>query len=639
MSQREHFTLDFETRSKDKSMVDHAALEPWRRRQGKAEIMACDILRPDGSVLQIVNDDQELFSYRLRSALAEMKGHVCWAHNATFDVAWAIADLQPTRCGQIPQEILDIDWRDTGLLTKWLINGQVAETSRFGLSLANLVKTFLPEHPDTPAFLEMKSQGVKAGENTAYWLERGTMDVKMTQALAMKLMQKVPESMRVGLMTEFGCIIPVANSWITGFRIDQKLLADNEAYYLGMKSRIAKEIGVSEALFSSPKQLGKFLFADMSLTPHSYTPSGNAGTSKGDLMWIEYKLRLAGHNDKADILRKILEAKESATIYSKYVKTTYEALGHTGDGFIYSSPRIFGTYTGRMTYSNSTTSKDFETDKKSKWKTSIAMHQIPRKAKRVRQMLLPPEGFKVGEFDAAGQESRLMAIRSKDPVMINIFQRDMNFHSMTGASIIGMEYDVFEERREQENGEGHYTEARQRGKLTNLACNFRIGGKALSEQAFEKYEVMLDISTGNHLVKTFAKTYRGVPQYWDDVIFESKTQGYTEAFGGRRFKLSDWQTHRWGTESSAIMVPIQGSGASMKEVAITELKRNVPEFNFALDLHDASFGYMQEDKADEIFNKAEACLNSIDYSKYWGFKPPIKLPYDGMWGTNFADVK
>ena len=123
MSRREHFTLDFETRSKDPKMVDHAALEPWRRRQGKAEIMSCDILKPDGSVLQIVNDDQELFSYRLRSALAEMKGHVCWAHNATFDVAWAIADLQQTRCGQIPQEILDIDWRDTGLLTKWLING------------------------------------------------------------------------------------------------------------------------------------------------------------------------------------------------------------------------------------------------------------------------------------------------------------------------------------------------------------------------------------------------------------------------------------------------------------------------------------------------------------------------------------
>ncbi len=635
----DHYTLDLETRAIDKSMIEHAGLEPWRRRQGKAEIMSCDIRRPDGSIIQFVNDDQKLFSSRLRSALEEMKGHVCWAHNAPFDVAWSIADLQQERCGAIPDCVSDIKWRDTGLLTKWLINGQVAETSRFSLALANLIKTFLPEHPDTPAFIEMKSKGFKPGENVEYWLERGTMDVKMTHALAMKLLQKVPQSMVPGLLAEFDCIVPIANSWITGFKINQKILAENDAFYVSAKSRIAKELGVSEGLFSSPKQLGKFLFADMALTPHSYTPTGSAATSKGDLMWIEYKLRLNGHNDKADIIKKILEAKESATLYSKYVKTTHEALAHTGDGFIYSAPRIFGTYTGRMTYSNTTSSKDFETDERNKWKTSIAMHQMPRKAKNIRAMLEPPEGYAVGEFDAAGQESRLMAIRSKDAIMLDIFTRDLNFHSMTGASIIGMEYDVFEERRGEEHGEGHYTEARQRGKLTNLACNFRIGGKALSEQAFEKYEVMLDISTGNHLVKTFCKKYRGVPQYWDDVIYESKTQGYTEAFGGRRYKLSDWQSHRWATESSAIMVPIQGSGASMKEIAISELRKNVPEFNFALDLHDASFGYMKLENAKEIFEKAEDCLNNIDYSKHWGFAPPIKLPYDGMWGMNFADVK
>ncbi len=254
-------------------------------------------------------------------------------------------------------------------------------------------------------------------------------------------------------------------------------------------------------------------------------------------------------------------------------------------------------------------------------------------------MLEPPEGHDVGEADASGQESRLMAIRSGDEKMLEIFSKGLNFHSMTGASIIGMEYDVFEQKRGEEHGEGHYTEARQRGKLTNLACNFRIGGKALSEQAFEKYSVMIDVQTGNHLVKTFVKTYKGVPKYWDDVVYESRQAGYTEAFGGRRFKLSMWNTHRWATESSAIMVPIQGSGASMKEIAISQLHKKVPEFIFALDLHDASFGYMDKNKSKEIFKAAEEVLNSIDYEPYWGFKSPIPLPYEGMSGANFADVK
>lgn len=636
----DYYTLDLETTAKDPKMAEHAGLEPWRRRQGKAEIMSCDIWKPDGTAIQIVNDTPETFNWRIREALRELKGQAVFAHNTVFDVAWLIAELQPNRCGSIPQEINDINWRDTGLMTKWLINGQLAESTHFSMALANLVKTFLPDHPKTPEFIAMKNAGMKAGiENKDYWLSRGTLDVEMTHALAMHMMKKVPVSMRKGLMTEFECIVPVANSWINGFKINPQRLEENADYYANMKSRIARELGISEAVFSSPKQLGKLLFVDMALEPHSFTPSGNAGTSKGDIMWLEYKLRLVHQIDKADILRKILEAKEASTIFSKYVKTTREALDHTGDGYIYGSPRIFGTYTGRMTYSNATTSKDFETDEKSKWKTGIALHQMPRKAKRIRQMLEPPEGYDVGEFDAAGQESRLMAIRSGDETMLDVFSKGLNFHSMTGASIIGMEYDVFEQKRGEEHGEGHYTEARQRGKLTNLACNFRIGGKALSEQAFEKYEVMIDVSTGNHLVKTFVRTYKGVPKYWDDVVYDSRQAGYTEAFGGRRFKLSMWSSHRWATESSAIMVPIQGSGASMKEIAVSTLHKKVPEFNFALDLHDASFGYMDKSRSKEIFKAAEEVLNSIDYEPYWGFKTPIPLPYDGMFGANFADVK
>ena len=77
----------------------------------------------------------------------------------------------------------------------------------------------------------------------------------------------------------------------------------------------------------------------------------------------------------------------------------------------------------------------------------------------------------------------------------------------------------------------------------------------------------------------------------------------------------------------------------MKEIAISELTRNVPEFNFALDLHDASFGYMKEEEAGRIFKEAEACLNSIDYEKYWSFKSPIKLPYEGGFGDNFSEIK
>ena len=629
--------LDIETRSKKFEMREHAGLEPWRVRHGTAEILSVDVYFPGGRCVQLVNKDDG-FKDRLIELLKSLEHKIVFAHNAIFDVAWLIATLQPNRCGDVPTYIKNIQWRDSMLLFKWLINGQLAEGIRFSYSLQNLVKKFLADHPDTPDFVKMKSEAGIAGEDVEYWLERGTLDVKMTYELIAKVYHKVPHDMRVGMMTEFECIWPVANSWINGFRIDIKQLEANDVKYSNLKFEIAKELGTDAGLFSSPKRLGHFLFTELGLTPHDHTPSGNPGTSKGDLMWIEYALKQRG-DPKALIVRKILEAKEASTLYSKYVKTMKEALAHTGDGYIYSSPRLFGTYTGRMTYSNSVTHKDPDKETKTKYKTSIAMHQIPRKAKDIRASMMPPEGYDILEFDAAGQESRLMALQSKDQTLLDIFTKGLNFHSMTGASIIGMDYDDFEEIRNKEKDDGPMTEARQRGKLTNLACNFRISGKALAKQAFEKYDVMIDISTGNHLVKTFTSSYEGIPDYWKRSIYDAKTNGFAETYGGRRFKVQNWQQERWQTESSAIMVPIQGSGASMKEIAISQLAKQFPEFHFALDLHDASFGYVLSDQAKRIFSEMEEFLNTIDYEPFWGFKPSIALPYDGKMGSTFADVK
>ena len=629
--------LDIETRSKKFEMREHAGLEPWRVRHGTAEILSVDVYFPGGRCVQLVNKDDG-FKDRLIELLKSLEHKIVFAHNAIFDVAWLIATLQPNRCGDVPTYIKNIQWRDSMLLFKWLINGQLAEGIRFSYSLQNLVKKFLADHPDTPEFVKMKSEAGIAGEDVEYWLERGTLDVKMTYELIAKVYHKVPHDMRVGMMTEFECIWPVANSWINGFRIDIKQLEANDVKYSNLKFEIAKELGTDAGLFSSPKRLGHFLFTELGLTPYDHTPSGNPGTSKGDLMWIEYALKQRG-DPKALIVRKILEAKEASTLYSKYVKTMKEALAHTGDGYIYSSPRLFGTYTGRMTYSNSVTHKDPDKETKTKYKTSIAMHQIPRKAKDIRASMMPPEGYDILEFDAAGQESRLMALQSKDQTLLDIFTKGLNFHSMTGASIIGMDYDDFEEIRNKEKDDGPMTEARQRGKLTNLACNFRISGKALAKQAFEKYDVMIDISTGNHLVKTFTSSYEGIPNYWKRSIYDAKTNGFAETFGGRRFKVQNWQQERWQTESSAIMVPIQGSGASMKEIAISQLAKQFPEFHFALDLHDASFGYVLSDQAKRIFSEMEEFLNTIDYEPFWGFKPSIALPYDGKMGSTFADVK
>ncbi len=634
------FSLDIETASTNKAMQMHAGLEPYRLRQGNGKITSVALCKPDNSVIQIVNDGGSEWTWRLKSLLEEIKGERVYAHNSPFDLSWMIAQLQPERCGPIPQAIRDVRWADTMLITKWICNGQLAEDVHLSYSLANLVAKFLPDHPNTAEFVEMKKQPFRPGENNDYWEARGQLDVIMTRALAVYMEEKLPPSMRIGLLTEFAGLVPIANSWIMGIKVNQDKLDQVGQLYDQRMELWARQLGLSPSVITSPKQLGNLLFNEWKLQPIRKTPSGAPGAAKDDLMWIQYHLLNSGNTELAEKLGLVLKFKNTSTLKSKYVKSTYEALSHTGDGHIYGAPRVFATYTGRMSYSSTTSSKDFEEDKNSRFKNGIALHQLPRKAKEVREFLEPPEDMGLYEADASGQESRLMALRSQDPTMLKVFADNLNFHSMTGASIIGVEYEEFMEKyKEQEETGGYYIEQRQLGKLANLSCNYRIGGKSLSEKSFINYDTYMSVDTGNYVVKAFNRVYSGVPQYWEDVVWDAKQQGYTEAFGGRRFKLTKWKENRWMTESSAINVPIQGAGASMKEIAVAETFAKVNEALFCLDLHDASFFYVKKDILESKAKELDDVLNSIDYEPYWNFKPSIPLPYESNYGNNFRDVK
>ena len=629
----EIYSLDLETRPIGEGQ--YYALEPWRVRQKRAEISSVALCMPNDDVIQIVNTGQKSFIKDLKGMLRGLKGKRVFAHVAIFDVGWLITSLEKDKFKSISKEVYDIRWADTLTLVKWFINGQKPEDMNFSYSLKNLVETFLPDHPMTEEFVKMKSQDVVAGVDEDYWKKRGMMDVIMTRALAEKILPLIPESMRVGLMTEWADIVPVANSWVNGIEIDVNKIEEVESGIYAHMYAATELLKVEGSVLSSPKQLGKLLFEQWGLKPRTITPTGQAGTSGDDIKWIRYGLQET-HPELAAKMDAVVSYKEYKTLKSKYIDALKDALNYTGDGYIYGIPKLFGTYTGRMTYANATV--------KNGPKVSIALHQLPRDRgkfgpKDIRSLLLAPEGFGIISADASGQESRLMAIRSGDELMLRIFEQDLNFHSMTAAGIVGMDYHEFQSEFEKVTS-GYYMEQRQLGKLTNLSCNYRIGGKALSEKAFTEYNTYMTEDMGRFLVNTFSRQYPGVPNYWSNVIRFARQNGYTEAFGGRRYKIHLWdEKNRWMSESSAINFPIQGAGASMKEIAISVMTKKLPEVIFSLDLHDAMFNYAKLDDIKEMTDDLKSTLNCIDYDDFWGFEPPISLPYELMTGNNFGEVK
>lgn len=118
---------------------------------------------------------------------------------------------------------------------------------------------------------------------------------------------------------------------------------------------------------------------------------------------------------------------------------------------------------------------------------------------------------------------------------------------------------------------------------------------------------------------------------------ESQNKGYAETIGGRRYQLTDWSTHRWGTESSAINMPVQGSGADQKDLVVWLLSETFPEIKFSLDIHDEGVFFLPEQYADELNVEIVHYLNNIRYEDYWNCEIPMPLTFEGQLGDNFKD--
>ena len=120
---------------------------------------------------------------------------------------------------------------------------------------------------------------------------------------------------------------------------------------------------------------------------------------------------------------------------------------------------------------------------------------------------------------------------------------------------------------------------------------------------------------------------------------QAQQAGYAETIGKRRYYLTDWQSHRWGTESSAINMPVQGSGADQKDLMIWLISEKFPEVEFKLDMHDGLFFDIPKENRNEIALEMRDYANKVDYGKYWSREIPMPLTFDVAVGENYKDKK
>lgn len=593
--------------------IPEYGLQPWRARTGEATIKSVAIWRSDAVNAAIKNPSREWFKQLFEKAAADKIVLVTW--NGLFDIAWLHAI-------GLTKEVNACTWMDAMLLLKRVDGWRSRDLGGKGYQLKPVVAERWPEHAD----YGLGDDVVKVPQTDAEWtrlLEYNLLDAKFTTMLAQEYLERLsPEEQKAARQEALG-LSPIARSAINGIYIHTESLDALDADIAKRRAVAEEALKVPATVIASPKKLCKLLYEDWGFPVTSYTKKGAPSTAKEALL----KLALQYPDDHR--LQALMSVRKCDTQQAKFVDAVRKSVAYHGELVTRPTPFIAGTYTGRMTYSSK------QGEGKTEVQTGVALHQWER-GKAARNILMPPPGFLLAEFDASGQEMRLMADASRDETMLRLFLDGVDGHAYMGAAIENKEWQWVHDAQDKDP---EAKRIRNLGKFANLSLQYRIGVDTIRVRALTQYGLDLPQSKAQHIKNTYMRTYPGVQKFWNASIYYAGVNGFAETRGHRKIALHN--LNEYEQQQTAINFPIQGTGGDMKELAIAVLRT---EFNddvmYAWDLHDALFIYVRDDdKAVATAKRIRAKLDNLPYQMAWGWTPAIPLPWDAKLGKSWGTLK
>lgn len=617
-------------------------LQPWRAAEGMAWI-TCFAIGWDSegrtkTKCYLMNDPctwdgRTALTDFLKMAKADDARIVCW--NAPFDIAWCLAYPENRDL------VFDNKWLDGMLLYKRAISQMNSDLHDKGL------------HPNSP--VKEGSVGLKAAvakhmpqyasydENIAFdpqtpeeWkrlMRYNQIDVFCTRELAQKIWGVLTPAEQRNALIEAACLPMVAETNLLGLHINRENLAALDTHLVGAAERAYSGLSivdpdVGSVNFNSPDQVAKLLFKKWGLKPIKQTNGGKDSTDKETL----HELALA--HPLARTLHEYREAVGNRTKFSTAITSSLEC---NGDGVVRPQARVFGTYTGRMTYSSS--QRKNKTRGKNDLPIGFALHQMKRDP-LFRKVIAPPPGYTLLEFDFAGQEYRWMAYMSKDENMLAMCAPGEDGHAFMGAQIGAMDYLTL--RQLVKEGDKDAKDLRQMGKVANLSLSYRLSATGLRRTARVQHGIQMDEATAVHTHAVYRATYPGVKQYWNKQIAMCRHSRVVWTIAGRRVGLTnDNGAWDWAHASTAINFPIQGTGADQKYLALMVARDYLPavEGRFYYELHDGLFFVVPHRYAEKAAVVMRVLLSNLPYGTAWGVQLPIKFPVDAKLGSTWGELK
>ena len=340
-----------------------------------------------------------------------------------------------------------------------------------------------------------------------------------------------------------------------GVRVDQQVLATMSQSMEKEVRRLEKEIwelaGV-EFNCNSPTQLAEILFDKLNLVP-----AAKRGRPKSRSTAVEILEELGAIHP---LPKKVIEYREFTKLKSTYVDSLPKLI-HPVTGRLHTSYNQTGTATGRLSSSDPN------------------LQNIPIRTelgREIRAAFVAEPGKIMLAADYSQVELRIMAHFSKDAVLVDAFRNGEDIHARTAQEVFGV------------GPMGQTTEHRRAAKAINFGIIYGLSPFGLAQQ------LGIEQKEAAQFINAYFSRYRGVKEYLERVIIETRQSGETRTLFGRIRPIPEINSPqvqlRNFAERTALNSPLQGTAADLIKMAMISiakrLKKEKLKAQMILQVHD-----------------------------------------------------
>ncbi len=340
-----------------------------------------------------------------------------------------------------------------------------------------------------------------------------------------------------------------------GIRVEPKELNKMSQTMDKEVRRLEKEIWAmagAEFNVNSPPQLAEILFDKLNLQPNARRGKAKARSTAADV--------LEELSARHPLPAKVIEFREISKLKSTYVDALPKLI-HPETGRLHTSFSQTGAVTGRLSSSDPN------------------LQNIPIRTelgRQIRAAFVAEMGKILLSADYSQIELRVMAHFSKDPVLVEAFRNGEDIHARTAQEVFGV------------GPLAQTAEHRRAAKAINFGIIYGLSPFGLAQQ------LGIEQKEAAQFINAYFTRYRGVKEYLDNVLAETRKTGVAKTLFGRIRPITEITSPqvqlRNFAERTALNSPLQGTAADLIKMAMINIDRRLAEENFEarmiLQVHD-----------------------------------------------------